>query len=178
MLGIMRMSCDARPGIAVSLVAIDSIIGHRFIMTTADWMLADALGLQRRPRPAKDSLYRICVRDLVLSCSIGVHDHEKRGPQRVRVNAELLVEGRVGHDEFRHVVNYEAVVDGIRALTDGRHINLVETLADRILELCFADERVVAAEVRIEKLDVYPEAESIGIVMKRRRRSDGIADDE
>lgn len=141
-------------------------------------MLADALGLQRRASPAKESLYRICVRDLALSCHIGVHDYEKQDAQRVRVNAELLVEGRVGHDEFRHVVNYETIVDGIRALTQGRHINLVETLGDRILDLCFADERVVAAEVRIEKLDVYPEAESIGIVMKRRRRSDGIADHE
>lgn len=147
-------------------------------MTTADWMLADALGLQRRSNAAKDSLYRICVRDLVLPCHIGVHDYEKQGPQRVRVNAELLVEGRVGHDEFRHVVNYETIVDGIRALTQGRHVNLVETLADRILDLCFADGRVIAAQVRAEKLDVYPEAESIGIVMKRRRRANGTVADE
>lgn len=141
-------------------------------------MLADALGIQRRTNPTKASLYRICVRDLVLPCHIGVHDYEKHDPQRVRVNAELLVEGRVGQDEFRHVVNYETIVDGIRALTQGRHINLVETLADRVLELCFGDERVVTAEVRVEKLDVYPEAESIGIMMKRRRRTDGTVADE
>ena len=147
-------------------------------MSTADWMLAEALGIDRRAGEAKSSLYRICVRDLVLACPIGVHDYEKQSPQRVRINAELLVEGRVGRDEFRHVVNYETIVDGIRALTQGRHINLVETLADRILDLCFADPRVTESEVRVEKLDVYPEADSIGIVMKRRREATGAAADE
>ena len=146
-------------------------------MSTAEWMLAEALGMERRAPEAKSSLYRICVRDLVLACPIGVHDYEKQAPQRVRVNAELLVEGRVGRDEFRQVVNYETIVDGIRALAQGRHINLVETLADRILDLCFGDPRVRETEVRVEKLDVYPEAESIGIVMKRRRRQAGYTDD-
>ncbi len=139
-------------------------------MSTTDWMLADALGIERRTDEVR-ARYRICVRDFVVACHIGVHDYEKQAPQRVRINAELLVEGRVGRDEFRHVVNYESIVDGIRALTQGRHINLVETLGDRILDLCFRDERVVASQVRIEKLDVYPEAESIGIVMTRRRPS-------
>ena len=145
-------------------------------MAATEWMLADALGIERRSEE-KRSLYRICVRDLVLVCSIGIYDYERQTPQRVRVNAELLVEGRVGRDEFRHVVNYETIVDGIRTLTQNRHVNLVETLGDRILDLCFADPRVVAAQVRIEKLDVYPEAESIGIVMKRRRRQAGATDD-
>ncbi len=145
-------------------------------MTTAEWMLADALGMHRRVGPAKRSLYRICVRDLVVPCRIGVHDYEKQGAQRVRINAELLVEGRVGRDEFAQVVNYETVVEGIHALTSDGHINLVETLADRILDLCFTDRRVVAGDVRIEKLDIYPDAESIGIVMKR-RRSGGRSED-
>jgi dihydroneopterin aldolase len=147
-------------------------------MSTAEWMLADALGMERRAGEAKSSLYRICVRDLVVACPIGVHEYEKQAPQRVRINAELLVEGRVGRDEFRQVVNYETIVDGIRALSQGRHINLVETLADRILDLCFSDPRVQEAEVRVEKLDVYPEAESIGIVMTRRRQSTRASGDE
>lgn len=147
-------------------------------MTAADWMLADALGIERRSEGARRTLYRICVRDLVLRCSIGVHDYERSARQRIRINAELLAEGRIGQDDFRHVVNYEKVVDGIRALAQGPHINLIETLADRILDLCLDHRHVIATQVRIEKLDVYPEAESIGIVMTRRRHSTGAADDE
>ena len=36
-------------------------------------------------------LDRLFVRDLVLACSIGVYDHEKEAPQRVRFNVDLRV---------------------------------------------------------------------------------------
>jgi len=70
------------------------------------------------------------------------------------------------------VLNYETIVDGIKALADGKHINLVESLADRIAELCLADPRVRAARVMVEKLDIYAEAASVGVMIERRR--DGI----
>jgi 7,8-dihydroneopterin aldolase/epimerase/oxygenase len=136
-------------------------------MTATGWMLADALGMERRPQ--RKSVYRVFVRDLVLPFRIGVHAYEHNAPQRVRVNAELLVETVLGDDEFRCVLNYETIVGGIRRLAEGEHINLVETLAQRILDLCLADPRVPAARVVVEKLDIYPDAESVGVAMKRRR---------
>jgi 7,8-dihydroneopterin aldolase/epimerase/oxygenase len=45
----------------------------------------------------------------------------------------------------------------------------VETLAERIAEACFRDRRVITARVRIEKLDVYADAESVGVEIERRR---------
>lgn len=117
--------------------------------------------------------YRIFVRNLVLNCSIGTYAYEKQGPQRVRVSAELLVDGepKRGSDELRHVVNYEPLIAGIKAIAAAGHIHLVETLADRIIEMCFADPRVAEARLTVEKLDVYPEAESVGIVLERRRET-------
>ena len=32
------------------------------------------------------------------------------------------------------------------------------------------DPRVLAVRVSVEKLDVYPDAESVGVVLKRRRK--------
>jgi dihydroneopterin aldolase len=114
-------------------------------------------------------VYRIFVRDLVLPCRVGVHRREKHGPQRVRINVELEAEHRPAQDDYRQVLSYEGVVDGIRALARGGHINLVETLAERIIDLCLADARVASARVSVEKLDIYPEAESVGVVLERRR---------
>jgi dihydroneopterin aldolase len=116
------------------------------------------------------SFYRIVVRDLVLPFRIGVYEHEKHGPQRVRVNAELLVEAPVRTEALDQVLNYESVIDGIRALAQRGHIPLVEALAEQVLELCFRDRRVVAARVGVDKLDVCPDAESVGVIMTRRRR--------
>jgi 7,8-dihydroneopterin aldolase/epimerase/oxygenase len=117
--------------------------------------------------------YRVFVRNLILSCSIGTYAHEKRARQRVRINVELLVDGepKRGSDELRDVLNYEPLIAGIKAIAAAGHIHLVETVAERILEIGLADDRVAAARVTVEKLDVYPEAESVGIVLERRRRS-------
>ena len=136
------------------------------------WMLADALGIDRRPASAATQVYRILVRDLVLPCRIGVYDHEKQAPQRVRVNAQLLVERDVvDSDELRDVLNYETIVEGIRALTRGRHIELVESLAEQVMDVCLASPRALAARISVEKLDVFPDAESVGVVLRRRRRA-------
>jgi dihydroneopterin aldolase len=134
------------------------------------WMLADALGIDRRRGASATQVYRILVRDLVLPCRIGVYEQEKRAPQRVRFNAELLVERDVGDsDELRDVLNYETIIDGIRALADGRHIELIESLAEQVMDICLASPRALAARVSVEKLDVFPEAESVGVVLRRRR---------
>ncbi len=112
---------------------------------------------------------RVFIRDLVLPCAIGVHAHEKNGPQRVRINVELLVadDRRPLDDSIENVVSYETVVDGIRAIATAGHINLVETLAERIAGVCLADGRVRAARVRVEKLDVYEDAGSVGVEIER-----------
>jgi dihydroneopterin aldolase len=115
--------------------------------------------------------YRVFVRDLVVPCSIGIYPREKGLRRRVRVNAELAIDGPIsGSDEFAEVVNYETIVAGIKAITEAGHINLVETLADRVARLCLEDRRVASVRVVIEKLDVYPETESVGVLVERKRR--------
>jgi dihydroneopterin aldolase len=132
-----------------------------------EWLLSDALGLRStRPRT-----YGVFVRDLVLPCRIGAYDYEKTAPQSVRINADLAVLDTVAQagDALANVYNYETVVAGVRAIIAAGHINLVETLAERVAEHCLADERVQAVRVRVEKLDVYPEAESVGVAVERWR---------
>jgi 7,8-dihydroneopterin aldolase/epimerase/oxygenase len=115
--------------------------------------------------------YRVFVRDLVVPCSIGIYPREKGLRRRVRVNAELAVAEPIsGNDDFAEAVNYETVVAGIKSIAEAGHINLVETLADRIASVCLADPRVASVRIVVEKLDVYPETESVGVALERRRR--------
>lgn len=111
------------------------------------------------------------VRDLVLPVSIGIYDREKLAPQRVCINVELKVrEGdeSIG-DDIANVVSYEDIVNGIKAIIADGHINLVETLADRIADLCLADPRVARARIGVDKLDIVPEAASVGVEIERSR---------
>ncbi len=116
-------------------------------------------------------LYRILVRDLVLKCSIGIHAHERLAPQRVRVNIEMAAFEQAGplSDDIANVVSYEDTIDGVKGILANGHINLVETLAEKIASLCLEDGRVASVTVRVEKLDVYAEAASVGIEIERRR---------
>jgi dihydroneopterin aldolase len=116
-------------------------------------------------------LYRILVRDLVLKCLIGIHAHELLAPQRVRVNVEMAVFEQAGplSDDIANVVSYEDVIEGIKRMLAEGHINLVETLAEKIADLCLGDARVASVRIRVEKLDVYAEAASVGIEIERRR---------
>lgn len=125
-----------------------------------------ALGVEEAPR-----VRIVRVRGLVLPVRIGIYDHEKQGPQRVSIDVELKVsEGTapIG-DDIANVVSYEDVVNGIKAIVAEGHINLVETLAERIAALCLADARVLQARIAVDKLDVVPEAASVGVEIERSR---------
>ena len=98
---------------------------------------------------------KVFVRDLILPCRIGVYSHEQHGEQRVRINLELTcVEHPAINDEHHNVVCYAEVV---------------ETLAERIAAQCLEDHRILSAKVRVEKLDVMPEASAVGVEIERQR---------
>lgn len=124
------------------------------------------------PLPATSGMrtLKVFVRDLVLPCRIGVYSHEKLGEQRVRINLELICgEHPAINDEHANVVCYDQIITEIKQLIGIEHINLVETLAERIAALCLADHRVHQAKVRVEKLDVFAEAEAVGVEIERSR---------
>ena len=118
---------------------------------------------------ARRAVRHVFIRDLMLPCSIGVHRHEKDAEQRVRINLDLAVsEGdRPINDDIRNVICYEELAEGIEEIVRRGHINLVETLAENIADMCLRDRRVQSARVRIEKLDILNDAESVGVEIER-----------
>ncbi len=122
------------------------------------------------PQPEAAPLTRrIFVRDLELAALIGVHRHEQDGRQRVRINLDLeVLEGdHPAQDRLSDVVCYAEIVAGVRAIVAAGHLNLVETLAERVAAQCLSDGRVISARVRIEKLDVFADAASVGVEIER-----------
>jgi dihydroneopterin aldolase len=118
---------------------------------------------------ARKRIRHVFVRDLQLNANIGVYHREKGQAQPVRINVDLTVEETDGEleDKLSNVVDYGEVVDGIKRILAGGHLNLVETLAERIADFCLADRRVRVARVRVEKLEVIAEARSVGVEIER-----------
>lgn len=120
---------------------------------------------------ASSGLRHVFVRDLELMALIGIYNHEKVDPQRIIVNIDLSVAEGEGpkDDEIGHVVSYEIVVKKVEAIIAKGHINLVETLCEKIAAACLKDRRVMAARVRVEKPDIIKNARSVGVEIERVR---------
>lgn len=126
---------------------------------------------------AAEGLRHVFLRDLVLPARIGVHPHEERAAQRVRVNVDLAVDDpgavgaapAIGSDRLERVVDYQRIAEAVRAIVAAQHVRLVETLAERIAMACLAHESVKKVKVTVEKLDVFADAASAGAAVERRR---------
>ncbi len=117
---------------------------------------------------ARSAIRHVFIRDFVLSCRIGVHRHEETRVQRVRINLDLAVrEDRDLQDDLANVVCYERIANAVREQVTARHIRLLETLAEEIADICLADGRVRSVRVRVEKLDILPDAASVGVEIER-----------
>ncbi len=123
---------------------------------------------------AASRVRHVFIRDLLLDAHIGVHRHEKGRRQRVRINIDLTVQeqGPDSGDELMNVVCYEDVVEKVKLLVEAEHINLAETMAERIAVRCLEDARVIMARIRVEKLTVIAEAASVGVEIERARPAD------
>ena len=120
---------------------------------------------------ASSGLRHVFVRDLDMMALIGIYDHEKTDPQRIIVNIDLSVAEGEGpkDDDIGHVVSYEIVVKKVEAIVAEGHINLIETLCEKIATACLKDKRVKAARVRVEKPDIIKNARSVGVEIERTR---------
>ncbi len=108
----------------------------------------------------------IFVRNLVVDMNIGALTHERHGRQKVRISVDMVVPTIVDHaDQLARIVPYHPIVDHIHAIIATGHIELVETLSQRIAQAALAEPRVLQVTVTIEKLEVIPGAECAGITL-------------
>ncbi len=83
----------------------------------------------------------------------GVFEHERRDGQDFVVDAllELDISPAAKSDDLADTVDYGALAEGLAAVVEGEPCNLIETVADRLLDVCLRDPRVARAEVTLHK---------------------------
>ena len=126
----------------------------------------------RRIADARNRISHVFIRDLVLPVFIGIHGFEREAPQPVRFNIDLAADDadHPSSDSIGDVVDYEIITNGIRSIIDEGHVKLVETIAERIAEMALAtNNRIRSVRVRVEKLEIVAEAESVGVEIERFR---------
>jgi 7,8-dihydroneopterin aldolase/epimerase/oxygenase len=83
----------------------------------------------------------------------GVFDFERREGQDFVVDVDLELDTSVAaaSDEVTDTVHYGELAAALAAVVGGEPVNLLETLAQQLADVCLADARVAAATVTVHK---------------------------
>jgi|TARA_Y100000992_G_scaffold240576_1_gene171411 dihydroneopterin aldolase len=114
---------------------------------------------------------KVSVKNLILKISIGLHDFEKKKKQRVRFNIDIITDSNIKPDNnnLLSIVNYEDTINKITSLTKAKHHELLEDLAENIFDIIFKSKIVKKVSLKLEKLDIIKNTESVGIEVSKRR---------
>jgi 7,8-dihydroneopterin aldolase/epimerase/oxygenase len=100
---------------------------------------------------------RIALRGVRAHANHGVYAFERERGQTFSVDAVLEVDTRAAAvgDDLDKTVNYADLAKKLHAVLTGEPVNLLETLAERLAEVCLADPLVDAVDITVHK----PQAE-------------------
>ncbi len=101
----------------------------------------------------KNIITRVLLKDLCLRVCVGVSEEERLQAQEVMVHIELEIHRLRKEDALRSSVCYESVLKAVLARSRGLKVKLLETLGEKIMEVCFAFEPVCSCLVRLEKVE-------------------------
>jgi dihydroneopterin aldolase len=122
---------------------------------------------------------RLTVRGIEAFGHHGVFDFERREGQVFVVDLVLGLDTRAaaGSDDLRDTVDYGNLVATVKRAIESDPVDLIETLAARIADVCLADPRVGWAEVTVHKPNAPVDAafSDIALTITRRRAPATIA---
>jgi len=108
---------------------------------------------------------KVIIKNLVLNIFIGIHNFEKKKKQRVRFNIEVVTNPNIkpNNKDLTTILNYEDLINKIKLLVKKQHHELIEDLAENIFKIIFQNKLVKKTSIKIEKLDIIKNSESVGI---------------
>jgi 7,8-dihydroneopterin aldolase/epimerase/oxygenase len=85
----------------------------------------------------------------------GVFDHEKRDGQTFVIDLTLGIETApaAATDDLRDTVDYGSLVAAVKHAVEVDPVDLIETLAQRLADVCLRDVRVEWARITVHKPD-------------------------
>ena len=114
---------------------------------------------------------KVIIKNLVLNIFIGIHNFEKKKKQKVRFNIEVITNPFVkpNNKDLTTILNYEEIINKIKILVKKKHHELLEDLAENIFTIIFQNNLARKAKIKIEKLEIIKNSESVGVEFAKSR---------
>lgn len=111
------------------------------------------------------------IREIRIPCRIGIDAWEAECLQTLSVDLRFPVDvaGAAQSDDIAQTVDYRAVADGVFKAHEGRHVQLVETVAETIAAWVLSNTTVAWVEVSVTK-DISKTAAKTATISIHRER--------
>ena len=115
---------------------------------------------------------KVLINDLIFNTSIGIHDFEKKQKQQIKFNIEIDINSSLkpSNTNLNTIVNYEDVISNIKILTQKKHYDLLEVLAEDIFLDLFENKNIIKIKLKIEKPAIIKNTASVGIEITKKRK--------
>ena len=117
---------------------------------------------------------RIAIRGLTAYAHHGVYAFERRQGQTFRCDAVLEVDTApaAATDDLELTVNYAELAQRLYTALSTEPVDLLETLAQRLADVCLAYEQVQAVEITVHKpeADLGVPFDDVTVTIRRQRR--------
>lgn len=107
------------------------------------------------------------LKNLKAKTLIGIHPWERQNPQEVILNIQLHFKGETAaeSDQVKDTLDYDQLSQKILKRVESSQFFLVEKLAKDILELILKEEKVLSAQVEVDKPGALKTCESVSIIL-------------
>lgn len=114
---------------------------------------------------------RIFLRDLRTEAIIGIFDWERRVKQTISLDLEMPADIRraARTDRIEDTLNYKAVAKRVLAFVEASEFQLVETLAERIAQICLSEFGLAWIKVTLNKPGAIRGSRDVGVMIERTR---------
>ena len=117
----------------------------------------------------------LAIRGVECFAHHGVFDFERREGQTFVIDLALGVDTSpaAASDDLRDTVDYGSLVGSVKAAVEKDPVDLIETLAQRIADVCLLDGRVEWARVTVHKPDAPIDATFSDVALTITRKREG-----
>ena len=116
---------------------------------------------------------RLAVRGIAVHGHHGVFEVERREGQEFRIDLVLGVDtrGAARSDDLQDTVDYGTLVEQVRSAVANDPVDLIETLAQRIADICLRNDQVDTVEVTVHKphAPIPATFDDVALTITRRR---------
>ena len=114
---------------------------------------------------------KIRIKNLRARTIIGIYEWERNHLQEIVINIEMVFDGSkaIETDTIEDTVNYKDLKKQILAEVEASGFQLLEKLADHILQIVMSDPKVQKASVEVDKPHALRFADSVSVVVEKDR---------